>query len=232
MVGSKENLTVTDHVLKCHKDPLYCIENNYFIINKSSDKILFKLNDQQKHLFETKHNRNLILKARQIGSTTFWCIYFLNKAIWNDNQTIGIISHSTDSAQSIFRRIRFAVDNMHPLLKKSLGVKQDSARQLAFANNSLIKVDTTMRSETLSGLLISEFGRTCAHYPSKAEEIMTGSLNTLSTNAECVIESTAEGIDGYFYQLCQNAMHKNNRDLTPLDFKFYFFPWWDFNYSL
>lgn len=221
-------MKLADFVVKCHKDPLYRINTCYRIVNKESEIIPFKLNKQQQILFHQKHNRNLTLKARQIGSTTFWCLYFLDKAIWNANQTIGIISHSMESAQSIFRRIRFAVDSMHHNLKVCIGVRQDSARQLVFRNNSIIKVDTTMRSETLSGLLVSEFGRICAHWPAKADEIMTGSLNTLSKTAECVIESTAEGIDGPFYELCQKCISKGNTDLSELDFKFFFFPWYDF----
>ncbi len=220
-------MKLAEFVIKCHEDPHYRINTCYQIINKEAEQVPFKLNKQQQVLFSEKHNRNLILKARQIGSTTFWCLYFLDKAIWYPNQTIGIISHSMESAQSIFRRIRFAVDSMHPDLKDCIGVKQDSARQLVFKNNSLIRVDTTMRGETLSGLLVSEFGKICARWPLKAEEVVTGSFNTLSTNAECVVESTAEGIDSFFYEMCQEAMSKGNDNLTPLDFKFFFFPWWE-----
>lgn len=219
-------MRLADFIVKCHEDPLYRINTCYQIINKESEVIPFKLNQQQQHIWDNKHNRNLVLKARQIGSTTFWCMYFLDKAIWKGNQTIGIISHSMESAQSIFRRIRYAVDSMHPELKECIGVKQDSARQLVFKNNSLIRVDTTMRGETLSGLLVSEYGRICAHYPAKADEIMTGSLQTLSKSAEVVLESTAEGIDGFWYELCQAAMARGNEDLTELDYKFFFFPWW------
>ncbi len=159
-------------------------------------------------------------------NTTFWCLYMLDKALWNANQTIGIISHSMESAQGIFRRIRYAVDNMHPELKAAVKVKQDSARQLVFGNNSLIRVDTTMRGETLSGLLVSEFGKICARWPQKANEVMTGSLQTLSAKAEVVLESTAEGSDGYFWELCQRAMARGNEDLSPLEFKLHFYPWW------
>lgn len=219
---------IAEFVLKCHEDPLYRINTCYQIINKESRQVPFNLNDQQRFLFENKHNQNLVLKARQIGSTTFWCMYLLDKAIWNSNQQIGIISHSIESAQSIFRRIRFAIDTMHPELRLAAGVKQDSARQLVFRNNSLIRVDTTMRSETLSGLLISEFGKICARYPKKAEEVVTGSLQTLPKSAECVIESTAEGCDGPFYEMCQTAIARKNNNLSPMDFKFFFFPWWQF----
>lgn len=221
-------MTVVDHVVRCHQDPSYRIQSNYFIIDKQSEKILFVPNNQQQDMLSRRHTRNLVLKARQIGSTTLWCLYLLDKAIWTANQTIGIISHSIESAQGIFRRIRFAVDSMHPALKDALGVRQDSARQLVFSNNSLIRVDTTMRGETLSGLLVSEFGRIAAHYPAKADEIMTGSLQTLPPDADVIIESTAEGADGPYWELCTRSMARGNDDLGPLDFKFFFYPWWSF----
>src|SRR5262249_51444524 len=42
------------------------------------------------------------------------------------------------------------------------------------------------------------------------------------------IESTAEGQEGHYYELCQQAQTKTRMGtpLTSLDFKFFFFPWW------
>ena len=43
-----------------------------------------------------------------------------------------------------------------------------------------------------------------------------------------VVESTAEGQDGHFFELCQEAQKAQlqGRGLTALDFKFHFAPWW------
>ena len=90
-----------------------------------------------------------------------------------------------------------------------------------------------MRGETLSGLLVSEFGKICARWPAKADEVMSGSLQTLSANAQVVMESTAEGADSYFYEMCQQAMSRGNENLSPLEFKLHFYPWWsELSYSL
>jgi hypothetical protein len=42
------------------------------------------------------------------------------------------------------------------------------------------------------------------------------------------IESTADRQEGHFFQLCEEAQAKARLEtpLTPLDFKFNFFPWW------
>jgi hypothetical protein len=62
-----------------------------------------------------------------------------------------------------------------------------------------------------------------AKWPEKAREIITGSLNTLSLGRYVFIESTAEGRDGYFYELCKGA--ESIKPLTKLDFCFHFYPW-------
>ena len=62
-----------------------------------------------------------------------------------------------------------------------------------------------MRSGTLQYLHVSEFGKICAQYPEKAREIVTGALNTVEAGQFIVIESTAEGQEGAFYRMCQEA---------------------------
>lgn len=85
-----------------------------------------------------------------------------------------------------------------------------------------------MRSGTLQYLHISEYGQLCARFPDKAREIRTGALNAVQAGQVIVIESTAEGREGHFYDLCEQAQAKQRMGmpLTPLDFKFSFFPWW------
>ena len=56
----------------------------------------------------------------------------------------------------------------------------------------------------------------------------TGALNTVQAGQCVFIESTADGKEGHFYDLCEVAQGKQRAGalLTPLDFKFFFFPWW------
>jgi hypothetical protein len=105
---------------------------------------------------------------------------------------------------------------------------QDSADTLTFGNNSSIRVSTSMRSGTLQYLHVSEFGKICAQYPDKAREIVTGALNTVEAGQFIVIESTAEGQEGAFYRMCQEAraLAAMGKPLSALDWKFHFFAWW------
>lgn len=86
-----------------------------------------------------------------------------------------------------------------------------------------------MRSTTLQYLHISEFGKLCSKYPEKAREVVTGSFNTVHQGQFIFVESTAEGKNGYFYDYCMKAldMAKRKAKLTHMDFKFFFFAWFD-----
>jgi hypothetical protein len=85
-----------------------------------------------------------------------------------------------------------------------------------------------MRSSTLQYLHISEFGKICAKFPDKAREIVTGSLNAIAPSQYVFIESTAEGREGYFYEMCKEAQaaKDSGKTLSQLDFRFHFFPWY------
>jgi hypothetical protein len=83
------------------------------------------------------------------------------------------------------------------MLKAARPMSRDSADELVFANNSSIRVSTSMRSGTLQYLHVSEYGQLCSRYPDKAREIRTGALNTVQAGQVVFIESTAEGREGH-----------------------------------
>jgi hypothetical protein len=78
-------------------------------------------------------------------------------------------------------------------------------------------------------LLISEFGKICASSPDVAREIVTGSLNTVGRDQIVVIESTAEGREGYFYDFSKQseALKQSKAKLSPMQMRFFFFPWYE-----
>lgn len=205
------------------------MENLYWIKDKKSNKIKFKPNWAQEELLASTHPCQIVLKARQLGITTFYCVKLLDQVLWNDNVQCGIIAHTLNDAQSIFvDKLKFTFDHLHPALRALIKPIGDSAKELRFSNGSTIRVGTSLRSSTLNYLHISEFGKICAKYPEKAREVVTGALQTLAPGQHCYIESTAEGKEGYYHEMCMEALEnsKNNKELGLLDFEFFFFPWW------
>lgn len=162
-------------------------------------------------------------------NTTLVSILWLDHALFNDNQRVGIIAQDREAAEVIFRdKVKLAYDKLPEQLKKAMPLARDSASELLFAhNNSSIRVATSMRSGTIHRLLVSEFGKICAKYPDKATEVVTGSLPAVPLDGIAIIESTAEGQEGEFYKMVQRAKaHKEQgKQLTARDYRFHFFPW-------
>lgn len=209
-------------------DPRWRIDNLYYIIDKTGTKRRFKMNWAQETLYKEMWYLNIILKARQLGLSTFVGLLFLDRCFFNNDVSAGIIAHTREDAEKLFRRIKYAYDCLPKELKDFRHATIDSARELRLSNGSILSVGTSMRGSTLQYLHVSEFGKICASYPQKAEEIITGSLNTIATGQYVFIESTAEGSGGAFHDIYKKAEKgvAEKLRLTPLDFKPFFFPWW------
>lgn len=210
------------------RDPYWRINNLYTIVNKQGVRQRFKLNWAQEALYRDMWYCNLILKARQLGISTFICLLFLDRCLFNEDVSAGILAHTLEDGQQLFRRVKFAYDNLPEILKKHISADNDTSQMLKFSNGSSLRVGTSLRSSTFQYLHISEFGKICARYPDKAREVITGSLNTIAIGQYIFIESTAEGREGYFYEMCKlsQSQRDSKTKLTKLDFKFHFYPWW------
>lgn len=192
----------------------------------------FKPNRAQRRLLARLWHRNIILKARQLGFTTLVCILWLDTALFSkDPIRCGIVAQDKDAAEYIFRdKVKFAYESLPESLREKFPLRRDSASELLFDHNGAsVRVATSMRSGTIHRLHVSEFGKICAKYPEKAREVVTGSIPSVPTSGILVIESTAEGQDGAFYDMSERAKGQAQQGvvLTPMDFRFHFFAWWE-----
>ena len=196
------------------------LNNLYQIVNKEGLQVRFEMNDAQSEFVKELTGRDIVLKARQRGFTTLCCIIALDECLFNPNWRAAIIAHKLDDAKSIFEtKVKFPYDNLPDQLKQRLPLVKDSADTLSIANGSTLEVKTSARSGTYQRLHISEFGKICAKYPEKAREIVTGSFPA-AEHGQITIESTAEGKEGRFYDMCDQAQRGKGR------YRFHFFPWW------
>jgi hypothetical protein len=212
------------------KDQRWRLSNLYQIVNDKGNVVQFKMRLAQKLLYLGMHYLNIILKSRQHGITTFCCLLFLDICMFNSNTHACIIAHNKDDAKDFFtKKIMFAYNNLHPLLRETVTAQRASTSELMFSNGSSIRVTTSGRSGTYQLIHVSEFGKICAKYPHKAEEIVTGTLNAVHPGQIVFIESTAEGREGKYHEMVQAAMKSQQMrsSLTKLDWKFFFFGWFD-----
>lgn len=218
-------------------DPMWRLQSLYWIKTKSASEdeddeglvVRFKPNRYQRRLLKKLHHRNIILKARQLGFTTLIQILFLDYALFTPNVRCGVIAHTDDAALKVFKKIKFAYDRLPDVLKSAVPLVTCNAHEMELANGSVLTVGTSMRSDTIHYLHISEFGKICAKFPHRAEEVITGTIPAVPNTGIIFIESTAEGRDGAFFKMSQRAeaLMLADKDLTQKEYRFHFFPWHD-----
>lgn len=228
------------------ENKLWRIEHLYYIVTKDGTKALFKLNRAQrdfveKYLFAPKpYKKLIILKARQLGFTTLISLWFLDEIIFNPNTEALQIAHTLKDAGELFnRKISFAVKNFYQCVSDLLTMSQKSAKKIQFEYEdenggksiSSFTVSNSGRSGTNHLLHISELGKLAKLYLGRAEEVVTGTLPSVPANGTAIIESTAEGQSGLFWEMYSKAMKRKNfitPELSAIEFYPVFYNWtWD-----
>lgn len=213
-------------------DRMWRLTHLYWVLDKNGKPVLFKPNKSQIKYLRERNYLNVVLKARQLGFSTIIQIDMLDRCLFNNNWNAGVIAQDLDSASDIFtNKLKFAFERLPDALKQRLATKQNNARKMVFANGSSVTVGTSLRGGTLQQLHVSELGKIAARYPEKAREIRSGALNTLAPGQVVDIESTAEGQEGEFYEMCALARKQTDaavaakKDLMSMEWKFHFFAW-------
>lgn len=223
----------TEFLKLCLSDRFWRLNSLYKVKNAKSEVVKFVMNEAQVKLYDSFWNKNVVLKARQLGITTFMCIFQLDEILFSSNSATMIIAHKISDAEHFFQnKVLFAYDKLPPwLLSLRPSINRNGNKLVikhANNNTSVLRVATSGRSDTLNYLHISEFGKVCAKRPQDADEIMTGALNA-GVNQITTFESTAEGAYGHFYKIATKAEEMDARKelLTKMDYKYFFFSWLD-----
>lgn len=218
-----------DELLVAMADPWWRIENLYWIVDKGGRPVPFAPNHEQRAFYDALHTRNDILKARQLGFSTLMQVLALDQCLFNDNFAAGVIADTLPNAVKLFRKASFAYDRLPELIRQVKPLKKRTDTEMIWENGSSFAVGTSARGGTLQMLHVSEMGKIARKYPEKAREIVTGAFEAVPLDGGIiVVESTAEGAAGAFYELTATALKKQEaRDtLGALDFKLHFFPWY------
>lgn len=219
---------LTDKQKALLKNRFWRLNHLYKIKDKNGKCVTFKMTPEQLEYFDGMHDRNVILKARQLGFTTEVCIIQLDMAIFHKKEC-ALIAHSLPDAERLFRnKTQFAYQRMPDDIKLANPLVKETTSEYVFAKGGSVTVSTSFRGGTLYSLHVSEFGKICAKWPEKAKEIVTGAFEAVPLGGVITLESTAEGRAGYFYDYCQDAEKSllQGKELSNLDWKFFFFSWW------
>jgi hypothetical protein len=204
----------------------------YSITDKQGKTIPFRRNHSQEHFNKNKHTRNIILKSRQLGFTTEECIDSFDDTLWKRNFNALIIAHTKEDALEIFDTKIDATWERYKKERKVLSELYDvdtaRANKLKFGFGdgtfSSIQVRSSARSGTYQRVHVTEFAKLCKKYPTRANEIITGTIPAIPETGRADIESTAEGEEGIFYDMFWEAWNRGD-PTSPMQFKAHFYNW-------
>jgi hypothetical protein len=181
---------------------------------------LIELNHAQKEYSRRCSTRNIVLKARQVGVTTYIAARFFIQTITRPGTLTVQVAHTEDSAQAIFSIVRRFWENLPGRMRRgALRTSRANVRQLVFPElDSEYRVETADdnagRGMTIHHLHCSEVSR----WPRGGRETLASLRAAVVPNGEVVLESTANGASGVFYEEWQKA--------EETGYTQHFFPWW------
>lgn len=177
------------------------------------------LNRSQKEYERRCGRKNIVLKARQLGITTYVAARFFLRTITQPGTLTVQVAHDQRAAEQIFRIIYRFLENLPESLGEILRTSRANVRQVVFP-----EIDCEYRVETASdrhagrGLTIQNLHCSeVAMWPDGAAAL-AALRAAVPPDGEIVLESTPNGAAGTFYQEWQNA--------DETGYVRHFFPWW------
>jgi len=205
-------------------DKWWRMNHLYKIKDKEGNLIMFRPNPiQRQHLAERgSHRRNLILKARQFGFTTLYCIDLLDEALWVTGTTCAILAHERPAVLKIFEIVKRAYVNLpeqlKPLTRTDTKMAYDFVRSWdGKPLDSSIYVAMKIRGGTVQKLHITE-----SAYIKDRAELNSGSKQAVPITGWVSEETTGNGLNDFydFFIGCHDYPN-----IGELDYKTYFYPW-------
>lgn len=189
--------------------------------NKEGNLVPFIPNKAQKQIAARWGERNIILKARQLGMSTYVAARFFMDTITRPGTLTVQVAHDQHAAEAIFRIVhRFQENLPEPLRNSVLKTSRANMRQLVWpALDCEYRVETAGdpnagRGCTIRNLHCSEM----AMWPRDGAEAMASLRAAVPPGGQIVMESTPNGAGGGFYDEWQRA--------GETGFVRHFLPWW------
>lgn len=172
----------------------------------------------------------VILKARQQGISTLAEGLIFHDTATREGRKSKIVAHDPDSTSSIFEMTKFYYDNLPNTVAPKK--RYDNTKRLVFENpdeesrkenpglRSSLQVATANKKEVRGSTVQNFHASEIAFWPD-AEKLMLAALQEVPDHSDTIVilESTANGVGGYFYNTYWAAKSGQN------DFEAIFLPW-------
>lgn len=179
-------------------------------------------NAAQRQYAQERGPRNIILKARQVGLTTYIAARLFLQTLLRPGTNALQVAHSLESAQQIFRIVHRFYSQLPERVQTAVVTEKANVRELAFAGiDSRFRVDTAGNPGAGRGLTITHLHASeVSEWPGQPEETMAALLAAIAPAGTVDIEATPKGVGGYFHREWTRARNGES-GYVP-----HFFPWW------
>lgn len=174
----------------------------YKILDKDGRLVTFKPSRVQLMILAAigSRLRARILKYRQGGVTTLFCIDYLDDALWTPGHGAAIIAHERETLDKIFEIVDRAFENLPENIKPK--TERNTLRMFKFKEtydgqplDSEIYVALKLRGGTVQALHITERAYIEGE---KSQELEAGSKQAVPLTGRITEETTANGFNEYY----------------------------------
>jgi hypothetical protein len=198
----------------------YFIEKYLKIRTKTCSRTAFKMNRTQQEYSYRCGKQNIVLKARQVGITTYIAARLFVQTIAQRGTMSMQVTQDRQSAEDIFRIVRRFWENLPDMWRTGiLRTSHRNARQLVFprldSEYCLASADENAgRGRTIQNLHCSEVSR----WGRQGDDALASLRAAVVPGGDIVLESTPNGAGGLFYE----EWHRTEET----GYIRHFFPWW------
>jgi len=174
------------------------IEDMLTIIDKNGQEVPFKLNEMQKQFVKDATGKDIILKGRQMGFSSFILGAFTGDFIYKDNSLSVVIADIADNSQDLLARVKHYLKAWEAKNNTKIPLKYNSKYELQnAANNARYIIGTAEntefgRSKTITNLHMSE-----AAFYKHFRKLHASAGTALTPTGRFVIETTANGFNEF-----------------------------------
>lgn len=208
-------------LLEQPKGTIFLAEKILCVRDRSGLLKPLRANDAQRRYEARRGSENIVLKARQMGMSTWIAGRFLLKTLLIPGTVTLMVAHTQESAEALFGTVQRMWENLPTPLQLGIGKRgRANARQMTFpAMDSEFRVASAGEPNAGRGLSVTNLHCSeVARWRGDAAETLAGLRAALAPGGELVLESTPNGAYGCFYEQWQQAeMNGMVR---------HFFPWW------
>lgn len=183
-----------EEILKCAQSFDYFSNNYLKIVTKESELERLHLNEAQREIIGGFDNSNhlMLLKARQLGSTTAIAAYFFWYTLFNKYTRTAVVAHTDEAVKKIFEIYRLFYSELPDFLR--LETTRSRENEIKFITGSTIRVGSassqSFRGGTYNLIHASEYA-----FWGNMEQTIASLFGARTKDAKIVLESTANGMN-------------------------------------